>query len=285
MKRGICGWALEYVLLVGGFSIVNSAIALPVPLSSHPIGGYQQDFNSLATTGAGIAWLNESTIEGWSLFNAAGTALTTYAAGAGTSTAGGFYSFGSSAATDRALGGVGGGAYFGSPASGAVAGWIAVSFVNDLSSPISSLTVGWNGEQWRNGNGPAQSMVFEYGFGGTFATVTSWLAPGGTFDWTSPVTGVPAAAVDGNAAGLVANRGGEISQLGWESGATLWFRWVERNDAGNDHGLAIDDFSLTWRAQVSVSPGSGNSVPDAGATLTLLGLSVAGLGLVTRRRN
>jgi hypothetical protein len=32
--------------------------------------------------------------------------------------------------------------------------------------------------------------------------------------------------------------------LGWNAGDTLWLRWVERNDAGNDHGLAIDNFEL-----------------------------------------
>ncbi len=38
----------------------------------------------------------------------------------------------------------------------------------------------------------------------------------------------------------------------------LWLRWVEINDAGADHGLAIDNFSFAANADVA-------AVPEAGA--------------------
>lgn len=217
---------------------------------SYAGGTYSQDFNTLAsTTGADIAWANDSTISGWSLFRqpSSGTAITTYDAGTGSLATGSFYSFGANESLDRAFGGVGvGTAYFGSPASGAVAGWIALSLVNSSGVSISGICVQFRGEQWRNsGNASAQAMVLEYGFGANFSDVPTWTPPGGTFDWTSPVTGTPAGAVDGNVAGLVANRGGSIGGINWLADQTLWLRWVEVNDAGNDHGLAIDDFSLT----------------------------------------
>ena len=41
---------------------------------------------------------------------------------------------------------------------------------------------------------------------------------------------------------------GALSNLNWGSQQTLWLRWIERNDTGNDHGLAIDDFSLAAAA-------------------------------------
>jgi hypothetical protein len=207
---------------------------------------YTQNFDTLATSGSN-AWANDSTITGWHLFQKDGNAVPTYIANSGTTTTGSFYSFGVTDSTDRALGGVGsGGTYFGSPATGAVAGWIAMSVENNTGTSLTEFTVHFNGEQWRNGgNATPHTMVLEYGFGDTFATVASWTAPGGNFDWTTPIATTTAAAVDGNTAGLVSGRGGLVSNLSWNDGDTLWIRWVERNEAGNDHGLAIDNVSFS----------------------------------------
>ena len=90
-------------------------------------------------------------------------------------------------------------------------------------------------------------MVLEYGIGATFDAVTTWTAGGSAFNWSSPVFGTTAAAaVDGNVAGLQAGRGGVLSGVTLGIGETLWVRWIENNDVGNDHGLAIDNFSISW---------------------------------------
>ena len=234
-----------------GLAIDNFSLTAFGQSSTITFGGgtYKQDFNTLATTGTANTWENNSTIPGWFLFRqpAPGTAITAYAAGTGSSNTGSFYSFGASGNSERALGGVGsGGGYFGSPSSGNVAGWIAVCFTKTSGSTINSATVGFDGEQWRNGgNTTAQTMVFEYGFGATFEAVPLWTAPGNNFDWTSIVNTGTSAPIDGNATGLVAGRGGELTALNWANGQTIFFRWREVNDAGNDHGLAIDNFSLS----------------------------------------
>lgn len=142
---------------------------------------YTQDFNTLVSTGTtAVAWSNNLTLPGWSLFNSTNNAITTYLPGTGGSNTGSFYSFGTTGSSDRALGSAGsGGAYFGSPLTGGVAGYMAVQFENQTGSTIDSFTVGFAGEQWRNGgNTTAQTMVFEYGFGATFASVSGWTAPG-----------------------------------------------------------------------------------------------------------
>ena len=216
-------------------------------------GAYSQDFNALPTSGTSLAWANDSTLTGWSLFRqpAPGTAIAAINANSGSSTTGTFNSFGvagTNPLTDRALGGVGsGGAYFGSPLIGAVAGWMAVALTNDTASTINALDLSYTGEQWRDGgNTTAQTMALEYGFGSSFTSVSTWTAaPGVGFNFTSPNHTATAAALDGN---LSANRttelGGTLSSLGWAAGDTLWVRWVENNDVGNDHGLAIDDVSI-----------------------------------------
>jgi hypothetical protein len=240
-------------------------------------GSYSQNFDSLANTGTAVAWTQDTTLTGWFLFQYTGGNIADYNAGDGTLNTGHFYSFGTGTATDRALGGTASsGTYFGSPgpASGALAGYIAVSLQNTTGGTLDHFTLSYDGEQWRNGgNATAQTMQLQYGFGSTFAGVTTWNTPGGNFDFTSPVASITAAGVDGNSAGLAANRGGTVSSLTWNDGDTLWVRWIENNDAGNDHGLAIDNFS------VSIAP-----VPEPSSiALGIIG-GLAGLVAWKRRR-
>jgi hypothetical protein len=271
--------------------LIPAAVALLVSATAanaavnYTGGAYFENFDSLATAPtaantAAIAWTNDTTLTGWSLFAqpAPGVAIPTYIAGNGSSNAGSFYSYGTPTSTDRALGGLGSaGAYFGAPAAGAVAGWIAVALQNNSGSAFSSFTVGFNGEQWRNGGNAtlaAQTMVMEYGFGASFASVSSWTAPGAAFNWSTLVNSATAGAVDGNGAGLVAGVGGTVNTT-WNAGQTLWIRFIENNDAGNDHGLALDNFNF--------SAASVAAVPEP----QIYALMIAGLGLIgfaARRR-
>jgi hypothetical protein len=258
-------------------ALINGVGRLAADIS-YSGGLYTQDFDSLISSGTSQPWTNDSTLMGWHLFrqDAANppVAITAYSANDGSSTTGSFYSYGTSGTSERALGGLGsGGSYFGSPASGAVAGWMAVSFNNASGATIMDFTIAFDGEQWRNGgSGSPNTMVLEYGFGATFASVGTWTAPGGNFDWASPVATGGAAAVNGNSAGLVAGRGGTVSNLSWANGQTLWIRWIERNDTGNDHGMAIDNFSF-----------SATVIPEPGAAW-LLGALAWGAAWRWRRR-
>ena len=229
-------------------------------LSVNFAGVYTQNFDSLPTSGTSIAWTNDTTLQGWHLFRQPepATAITSMNAGDGSSNAGAFYSFGANGAgplTDRALGGIGAGsAYFGTPASGAVAGWLALSLTNTTGTTVNTLEISYDGEQWRNGgNTSPQTMVLEIGFGNTYANVTTWTPVGASFDFTSPLHVATAAALDGNSAtNRVANIGGTLTNLSWNNAATLWLRWTERNDAGNDHGLALDNLKVavhSWTGQ------------------------------------
>jgi len=225
---------------------------------------YSENFDVLPSTGTDpIAWSNDSTLPGWSLFRqpeSAISAIPTIRVGTGSSNAGSMYSFGVAGVNDiadRALGGVASSnVYFGTPgpSSNAVAAWIAVALTNATAGSIDSVTLSYDGEQWRDGgdsNGNdefppvAQTMVLEYGIGASFDAVT-WTAPGSAFDFESPIFSATGRALDGNdAANRAAGRGGAISGLTWNVGETLWVRWIERNDPNNDHGLAIDNFSLS----------------------------------------
>jgi hypothetical protein len=275
-------------------AVAGAAALLSLQLSaqvSYTAAGavYSQDFDSLAASGTGNAWVNDTTLPGWSLFRVTSNSdptpadITTYNAGTGSLNSGAFYSYGSSGSAERALGGLGSGAaYFGGGSTsgttlsnGGVAGWIALAVENATGQSIGGFTLHFDGEQWRDGGAAtpaAQPMGFEYGFGSTMTAVPEWMQPGAAFEFVSPVaanTG-SGSAVDGNGAGRAASLGGAVEGVDWAAGETLWLRWVERNDAGSDHGLAIDNLSFA-------------AVPEpseyATAAATLLALT-----LVFRRR-
>ena len=155
-------FSLAIAALLASLAAVPAHAAFTLSAAS-PV--HTQNFDSMAAGGADNAWTNDATLPGWRLLKADGSAVATYGAGNGSSNAGAFYSFGSD--SDRALGGVGsGGAYFGSPLSNTLAGYVAASFVNATGARLAGFDVGFSGEHWRNGgNTSAQTMVFSYGFG------------------------------------------------------------------------------------------------------------------------
>ncbi len=227
--------------LAASMCLASYAHAGPIAFS----GSYTQTFDTLATSGTSNAWLQGSTLEGWYLYTGANADISAYQGANGSTNSGAFYSFGATGSSERALGGTASGAaYFGSPATAAVAGYIALAAVNATGAAVNSLNISFNGEQWRNGgNTSAQAMLMQYGISsdGSFAGVANWMS---SLSWTSPTVGATAAAVDGNSPSGRVPVSGSLAALNWQPGQTLWLRWVENNDAGNDHGLAIDDFSM-----------------------------------------
>lgn len=243
---------------------------------------YQQDFNSLNATVASTnrAWANDSTLEGWSMFNSKKQSITYYRASAGAEASGYFYSYGADKSSDRALGLVGSaGEYWGAPAEDALSGYAAAAFRNDSGQTLSGLNLQWTGEQWRVGekNTTADKLDFRWGFGESFNSVSVWNNPGAAFTFNSKVknTSTGAGTVnDGNSNGSIA-LGGDIA-LDWQTGQTLWITWMDYNSKGFDHGLAIDDVYLSVANPVT-------QVPELDSW-ALLAAGLCGLSLARRRR-
>ena len=246
-----------------------------------------QNFDSLGTSLA--VWANDSTLPAWSLFNKTPAAVTTIITTDGASNSGSFNNFGTATAADRALGGTAsGGVYFGSPAAGTVAGWIAVAIANNTGAAQNAFTFRYDGEQWRNGgNSSAQTMVAQYGFGSSFTSVSTWNTPGAAFNFTSLQNTATAATLDGNAAAnRTANIGGSVTLAApWTAGTTLWIRWVENNDAGNDHALAIDNFRFGLPASSVTAPSApsitGITAGDQRLTVAFTPPASDGGGVIT----
>src|SRR5262245_3068720 len=224
----------------------GSLTALGVPVT--------ENFDSLASAGTGVAWVDNSTIPGWY------STRTTYNSGTGSSNAGALYSFGvagTNPATDRALGSVASGS------TGTV--YQAARLTNNTGSTITSLAISYAGEQWRNGgNATAHALTFQYQVASA-GVITGANAPSAgwttvpALSFTGPVTGTTAGALDGNA---VANRTviSGILTVTVNAGQDICLRWQDPDDAGSDHGLAIDDFSVTANGD------AGDSAPAVTTT-------------------
>jgi hypothetical protein len=216
-----------------------------INLSSTSSSPYFQEFNTLANIGSTNSWADDSTISGWY------SNRTSYRASSGTDNTGALYSFGSSSSTDRALGSVASG--------GTNTIYYGASFVNDTASTLSSLDISYNGEQWRNGGSTSttpsvpQKLDFAYQVGATSLTSGTW-TEFDALDFTSPIATATAGALDGNAAANRTALSATLSGLNLAPGQQVWLRWQDVNDAGNDHGLAIDDLSVS--TGITPVPGS-----------------------------
>ena len=255
-------------------------VVAPLPTVSFAGGVYTQNFDTLPSTGTFTftgngpfalsgatppAGVNATGLTGWSFSNYGGTGTNAlFKFDDGTSNAGSVVSYGTTAASDRALGSV---------ASAAQVGRFGVSFVNTTSATITQFTLGYTGEQWRNGgNTAAQTLSFSYAVGATDIN-TGNFTNATTLDFISPIvsaSGTTGVTLDGN---LAANRTViapvTITGLSWAPGQTLVLRWTDLNDVGNDHALAIDDltFSTTLAQTITFAQPAAHVTTDASFTL------------------
>lgn len=227
-------------------------IALAFPLfgfsqvSITATGSYSQDFNTLLNTGTNNTWTDNTTIANWYCQKSTAGAVV-YDAGTGSATAGKVYSFGSTGSTDRAIGTLGS-AGFGNGAHG-------VQLQNNSGSIVNNFQVSYTLEQWRDGGNttPAAQQIRVYYK--ISSTVITALNPGANAGWTeitglmtaSPIFTTTAGALDGN---LPANKVTltNISATGvaLNNGEYIMLKWEDPNHAGNDHGLSIDDVTISW---------------------------------------
>jgi hypothetical protein len=221
------------------------------------LGGttYTQNFDSLSS---GVA--SSGLPLGWRVSETGANQNSTYSVGAGTSNTGDVYSFGSANSADRALGSLRSNNLF--PSFGAV-------FSNATGSTITGLNIDYFGEQWRNGSNSLDSLVFQYSLTSTSISDNSaaWISVA-ALQFSSPITS-PNGALNGN---LGANRkelSTLLSGLSIASGSSFTFRWLDTDAAGNEDGLAVDDFSIS-------AVTAAGAVPETATW----GMMIVGFGLI-----
>lgn len=261
----VIGVALGLALTVGS--------AQAVMLYDTDGSTYTQDFNGLSASGTSNTWANDSTLGGWFAFKAlpgggdtatvrdtTSVAVTSYAAGTGSSSTGTLYSFGTGTDAERAMG----------PLASGTPGDFVVALVlqNTTGKTLTDFTLSYTGEQWRIGvGGGVQTLDFDYKISSSFdaaADLAASMVDGysltgsSTLDFNSlqPGSGTNAA-LDGNAAANRSAISDTVTGLSWGDGQYLMLRWWDDNGAGSDHGLALDDLSFT-------------ATPEPGTLLCLL---------------
>lgn len=257
---------MRYLLcLVGVGVLISPAKAELIYISANSV--YSQDFDSLPSSGTGLAWTNDSILGGWY------STSSLYSTSNGSSTNRTLYSFGDDGNADRALGVVSQGA--------ATDPQFAFAVRNNTGSTLNSFTVGFDGEQWRRSTtniAAPQTLVFGYRTSTALGTINSAAYTDvASLGFTSPGFSLPGGPIDGNnPANRTSNISDTVTGLDWKQGEYLWLRWQnESNGFGSRHGLAIDNFTFT-----ATDPGNIAAVPEPSSVVL-----VSTIGwLVIRRR-
>jgi hypothetical protein len=212
---------------------------------------------------------------GWDGVKLAGTGTTNmnFNNDDGNLNAGAIYSYGAVGSGERALGSI---------ASGTNIPAIGVELINNTGNTINSVTISYRGEYWRSSTSATNTpntLTFGYfvePIGG--ATSANYLSLAGALSDTNLDLPGPAPVpangpLDGNANGI--SRSSTISGISLAHGDSLFIRWQDLNEQGNDAGLAID--SVEIRA-THVPTG----IPLPPAALVFVGVAAAA-GVARRR--
>lgn len=281
--------ALALVVAMTAGSAQASVISLTGP-------AYSQNFDSLPVVAPSpntAPWVQGTTLTGWyayrvtSVDTSGGVAsdIVQIRTSAGGVTTGDLYNFGTSSSdVDRALGSIGSNALPGGNTTGALNASIyyVAKFVNNTGATIDSLTVGYTGEQWRLAQDTtvAQELQFHHYTDAAAPNFGNGPAVGGWSGTQSALTFIPPRVNTSPGAGSSLNGNlpenriayGATLNLTIAPGAEFYFRWRDLNNVGNDHGVAMDDLSVSYTTVVVPEP----------AVLGLAGLPI--LAMVRRRR-
>jgi hypothetical protein len=230
-------------------------------LYSTPGSNYIQYFDSIYAAGSVPA--NNTVVagsvlpSGWLFLEALSNANTTLRVHNGTGSTGDTYLAGPTSSIDRALGGL---------SSGSLTTHFGVKIVNTTGTTLSQFTLTYRGEQWKDGGSSASipnADSFSYGFNtggltsGTYTKVSS-------LDFLALVSNISTdVSLDGNDGANRRLLSSTVTGITWLAGDTLYLRWQDVNDLGNDDILAIDSVVFSAAASSVPSIAIGTSHPTA----------------------
>jgi hypothetical protein len=149
----------------------------------------------------------------------------------------------------------------------------ASSFKTPSPHALKNLTITFTGEQWRReNNGSTHQILTSYSLVNTslVSGVYTFLA---ALTFNSPVVGATSpVGLDGNNSANRSTLTTTIPGLQLDPGVRIMIRFTDVNDFGNDHTLAIDDFSF-----------SAEAVPEP-ATLCIFASAIGAAAFRQRRK-
>jgi hypothetical protein len=211
---------------------------------------YTQTFDGMGTSDLMLADDITGSLPGfYALREFGNTSPNLVSADNGSDTTEGFKNYGPSLQLDRSLGILPG------PATGFMR--FGARLVNVSGSPINAFQVTFTGEQWRNsGSQTPQTLVFAYRKAVSVNDLsTGTYTPVPALAFVSPNIGPGASGVDGN---LPANRVTLTATFAVSvlPGEEIMLRWEMLDQPGDDHGLSVDDLSVTPQGGTTAAPAS-----------------------------
>jgi hypothetical protein len=164
-----------------------------------------------------------------------GTAASALFVSAGGESSSGIHSFGAFNHADRALGSI---------ASSTNTMAFGMQITNGTGATIRVLSISFTQENWRRGTN-VNTTAFSYS---TNALSTNYLTAGtftplAALDLT--MAGGTTGVLDGNLAANQVNRSATVSGLNIPDRGSIFLRWQDVDETGNDAGMAVDNFSVT----------------------------------------
>ncbi len=237
-------------VIIGTAVESRASVTLTQDLSANPYTeSFDGDLGTSSVTGAfsftvGTQALIPGT-SGWDGAKVAGTGPTnmSYTVGTGTGTGGGIYSFGATGSTERALGAL---------ASGTNIAAFGVELINNTGATINNVSLNFTAETWRTSDQSSLNVLsFGYLVGAsgsanylTTNTATAVAGLNAVEPQVDVMTGTSNAAVNGNLAANQTAANGTLLGINWAPGTSLYLRWQDANDTGDDAGIGIDNLSL-----------------------------------------
>ncbi len=234
---------------------------------------YSQNFDDIDGEGLASSGTSSQLPVGWALYETGATANTTYVAGTGGSSVPHTLSYGFGGSIERAFGTLRGTSFSN------FASVIGSEFQNNTDGAIEGLQISYTGEQWRSGDvGLVDRLLFYYSTDATGLddAGATWIEVS-QLHFTGPNTS-GAGGIDGNTNSTAISF--TISGLNIAEGANFWIRWVDEdvmpaNMFASEHGLAVDDFSLTpFGGQTSVYLAPEEQTVNEGDGSTILFVAV-----------
>lgn len=177
---------------------------------------------------------------GWAWVEAGASANATYRVDNGTSATNDFFLLGATGSTERAIGGYSG--------NNLTSQWGA-SFVNNTGATLTQFTLTYTGEEWRDG-GSATAVnnvdAFSYSINSAVSLTTGVWTNVTQLNFTAPVNNtIVDVPLNGNLAANKTLITFTVTGINWAAGQTLWIRWTDPNETGNDDAMGIDDVTFT----------------------------------------
>jgi hypothetical protein len=147
-----------------------------------------------------------------------------------------------------------------------------VEIVNNTGATRQTADISYIGEFWRSSTSAQNTLTFGYSVGpsGSANYLTGSASGLASLNLVGPGPAVLSGALNGNLPINQTLRSGTLTNLDWQVGESLYLRWQDVNNSGNDAGLAIDSFEL--------------SIPEPTSAVLMLLAGLAYGGCLRRRK-